>query len=56
MQEEIVDALGAVEGQKGTNVLEPPVLENARQHGVGLPFGVDGVEVDVPEEPAHALR
>lgn len=51
-----MDALGAVEGQKRADVLEPPVLENARQHCVGLPFGVDGIEIDVPEEPAHALR
>jgi hypothetical protein len=56
VQEELVDALGAVDGEEGAHVFETSVLEDARQHRVGLQIGIDGVKVDVPEEPAHAPR
>jgi hypothetical protein len=50
-----VNPLRAADGEELSNVLEPPVLEDAREDPVGVPRRIETVEVDAPEEPAHAL-
>jgi hypothetical protein len=55
LTKEAVDALRPVEVEKRANVDEPPILEHARDDRVGVRLRIEGVEVDVPEYPTHAL-
>ncbi len=53
--EELVNAFAAVQIEQRPDVLEAPVLEHPRQHGVSVGVDVDGVDVEVPEQPPQAI-
>lgn len=54
--EEAVDSIFAVVSESPPNVGKPPPLEHTGQDGVRVTLGVEGIDVEIPEQPVEIGR